>query len=401
MAIGARIAWTACAVLLLSHPARSADYILWEAENPAETDNRQTSNWMTSKAYKNKGELSGGAWFTYFAHKGKGGVFATYAVRVPSSGTYVLWVRKFYKHGPFTWTIDGAGEQTVGRNVKLWDTTALGGGVCLNWVRMGEVHLDEGAHSLKINIISDPARDTNASIDCFLLTGDTNLTPSGLMPPSDGAALKAAPRKRGGDSFFLRPGDTVLFLGDAITREGGYLRRARQRIAKEYPDLSRDEAASLRFVNEGVVGGTAGTGAGTLSGALSKRRPSVCVVCYGANDFYADRDRFATNVRSIVARLKSAKVAVTLMTPLALDPRGRDELAPHAGTIDRMAGEVRAIARDEGVPLADCHAASQRRIASGANDLSWGDGIHPGSAGRELMAEALLEAWGIGKPLQD
>jgi len=210
----------------------------------------------------------------------------------------------------------------------------------------------------------------------------------------------ATERTRAGDGCFLRAGDVVLFLGDAITLDGAYQRLARARIDREYPSLAGRDAGGLRFASDGASGRTARQCAAQVDRLLARHRPTVCVVFFGANDFHADADEFASNVRSIVKKLDAAGVAATLVAPLALDTRGRGELTGWTRTVEHMANDIRAIAAAERLPVADCHAVFSKAMSTGDDDLSWGDGIHPTERGHELIAQALLDAWRVGGPLQ-
>ena len=43
----------------------------------------------------------------------------------PRADEYDLWVRKFWKHGPFKWRIADGDWQTCGRDVALHDSTYI------------------------------------------------------------------------------------------------------------------------------------------------------------------------------------------------------------------------------------------------------------------------------------
>jgi hypothetical protein len=71
--------------------------------------------------------LSGGEWLTNGENRAPGEAepFATYRVTVPADGSYQLYTRKFWKHGPFRWRF-GEGEwRTCGGDVALLDSTPI------------------------------------------------------------------------------------------------------------------------------------------------------------------------------------------------------------------------------------------------------------------------------------
>lgn len=204
---------------------------------------------------------------------------------------------------------------------------------------------------------------------------------------------------RGEGSFYLRPKDVVLFIGDATTLDGGYIRLTRERISRTYPTLAGTEDG-VRFVNAGIQGAKAADILGKLGELLAGHRPSVAVLCIGVNDcLFGQSDGVVARVREMIAALRAAGKAVTLVTPLAFDVRGRPELELPARALERLVSELKALAATERVLVADCFSVSKQHQERGGEDLSWGDGIHPGERGKEMMAEALVSAWGLGKSI--
>jgi len=228
------------------------------------------------------------------------------------------------------------------------------------------------------------------------LRGTVRLTNPRVRVPGPAAPPEPA---RGEGSFYLRPGDVVLFVGDAITLDGGYIGVARERIARAYPQLGRTGEGGLKFVNAGLPGSRAGDVLRRLGELLAQHRPTVVVLCLGATDCLADASGFGARLREILAALKPSAKAVTLLAPLAFDARGRPELQGPAQTLEKVVAELKAVAAAEGALVADCFTPSKRHQENGGEDLSWGDGVHPDARGREMMAETLLAAWGLGKSL--
>jgi lysophospholipase L1-like esterase len=204
---------------------------------------------------------------------------------------------------------------------------------------------------------------------------------------------------RGSGTYHLQPGDVVLLMGDGVTA-AGYHRFLREDIAGEYPALARGGGA-VRFVNAGKAGETTSEALSRARALVAARRPTAAVVEYGLSDVVKGPQGCAARVMSLVAALRARAVSVTLLTPPALYTKGRPELEPLAPVLEGMVEELRGLARREGLPLADCHAAMTEHYASGGEDLSWGDGIHPNERGLRMIADALQEAWGFGKPLAE
>jgi len=92
--------------------------------------------------------------------------FLTYKVKAPAKATYNFWVRKFWKHGPFKWRFDSAEWATCGKDVALNDDTYLRQFIGANWVYLGQVPLEAGEHTLRIEMLDKAG---GGALDCFVL----------------------------------------------------------------------------------------------------------------------------------------------------------------------------------------------------------------------------------------
>lgn len=213
-------------------------------------------------------------------------------------------------------------------------------------------------------------------------------------------------------SYYLRNGDTVLFLGDSITAETKYYYKIFfEDIDAKYPELIRIDGqkpkyapaafkgAGLTFVNGGVSGDTAGGGLKRLPALVEKWKPTVCVVCFGMNDRYKDRAGYLANMKAIVEMLKANKIAVTILTSPNVSSTKHANLAPFVPVLGTMAGEMKTLAAEEKVGYVDCYTPTKTKGDDAGVDLTWGDGIHPNETGHRIMADALETFWGYGKPL--
>ncbi|HYF48473.1 MAG TPA: GDSL-type esterase/lipase family protein [Planctomycetota bacterium] len=224
-------------------------------------------------------------------------------------------------------------------------------------------------------------------------------------------AFAAEPAKSDGPAnYHLKKGDVVLFLGDSITAETKYWYKIYfDDIAKTYPELIEGEkpkyngagwgTPALKFVNGGVSGDTAAAGLARLPKLLEQHKPTVCVVCFGMNDRYKDRENYLANMRAIVKKLKEAKVDVTILTSPSVCSLKHSNLQPFVKILDEMAKEVQTLAAEEKVGFADSFTPTKKIQDDHKRDFTWGDGIHPNEEGHRAMATALQETWGYGKPL--
>jgi len=226
------------------------------------------------------------------------------------------------------------------------------------------------------------------------------------LSPSVARAEARPPRGEG--TYYLQAGDVVLMLGDAVTEDAGFYRSIfYSDLPDEYPELVGDRpgndmrGAHVRFINAGAAGTTATDCLRNLGTVLARHKPTVAVVCFGTNDSYRDAQEFSSSIRGIVTRLRERSVSVTLMTPPYVNMKEHPELEARARTLGELVGQLRRIAAETSLPLADCYEAMRAHVEAGKGDLSWGDGVHPSTAGKRMMAAQLQKAWGFGKPLAE
>ncbi|MGF1449270.1 MAG: hypothetical protein ACFB20_07615 [Opitutales bacterium] len=102
---------------------------------------------------------------------------ATYTVFVPHQTTWNLWVRKFWRHGPFKWRFAGNDWQTCGRDIALHSDSYIEQFIGTNWVFLGQVDLTAGTHTFEVESL-----DNKGFFDCFLLI-DGPFQPAGRLKP--------------------------------------------------------------------------------------------------------------------------------------------------------------------------------------------------------------------------
>ena len=223
--------------------------------------------------------------------------------------------------------------------------------------------------------------------------------PAGGSGPSTPAVRRQRPPRRGESTYYLRPGDVVLVLGDATAADGRYYERmVHADLAERYPALAGgDDGRSVQFVNAGVASETASAGARRLGGLLARHKPTVVVIAYGLSDLLDGDASFVSAVRGMIAELKRRSIAITVLSPPGVCVLAYPWLEPHAMELGKMADALRTVASQTGATYVDC----QIPVTASDRDVSWGDGIHPNDEGHRLIADALQEAWGVGKPLYD
>lgn len=124
--------------------------------------------------------------------------------------------------------------------------------------------------------------------------------------------------------------------------------------------------------------------------------PDIALIMLGTNDSRGDNWRglaaFAEDYRDLVIHYRSleSRPAVWLLTPPALFRLGRRSKIRYGmdeQALTEMCGAITDIARDLGCGLIDINA-----ITSQHPEAFRFDGVHPGTAGQTLIAQAVFEA---------
>lgn len=214
----------------------------------------------------------------------------------------------------------------------------------------------------------------------------------------------------------FKDGDRVCFLGDSITHTGSY----HGMICAYY--LTRFPGRTIRFVNAGVAGDSAGGAMGRLQEDVFSEAPTTVVVMLGMNDVgrgnyvaqptekqltgqAAALKRHQANMDKLLGRIRSElPVRFVLMTPSPFDqtcvndrnnnqPGCNDALA----TCGRMARELAPKYQAEVIDLHGPMTALNREQQKGdpRYTLIGPDRIHPGLPGNFAMACLFLKGQGV------
>jgi len=159
----------------------------------------------------------------------------------------------------------------------------------------------------------------------------------------------------------------VLAFGDSITYGTG------AGAEESYPAVL-GRLISRRVVNAGIPGEISGDGLARLPLLLDQEKPSLVIICHGANDMLRGMDMkvAADNLRAMVSLAKERGASVVLIAVPALGYG----LSPIP-----FYGEV---AREAGVP---CQEQLLSEILSRRSLKA--DFVHPNAAGYRMMAESL------------
>jgi len=215
--------WSAVALAVLCTAAWAADYVWWEGENAVEHNFKRGA--FAARTLDHPEQLSGGAWLDNGGVRKGPEIFARWNVRVPKTGRYYFYARKFWHHGPFRWRFD-SGPWHEARRLGLMDNVSMARFICANWVGLGQVDLTAGEHRFEIRLLAKEGENAAAAFDCFLLS-PSPFIPYGKLKPGEksGDAMPGfwafAP---GQDPFKESPID-LRRLNDRTAGDRGFLKR--------------------------------------------------------------------------------------------------------------------------------------------------------------------------------
>jgi acyl-CoA thioesterase I len=209
-----------------------------------------------------------------------------------------------------------------------------------------------------------------------------------------GPAPKDSPKK-----LELKPGDTIVAIGDSITAAGGYLRDIDAVLAQQYPKLK-----IAKVVNKGIGGQKAEDLAVRFDRDVVKLKPTFVTLSIGVNDVWHRLDKpleakavafYKENVAKMVDQAQKAGIRVILLAPTVI---GED---PNTEANKRLVSFVKAekqIAAEKKCHIVDLHAMFLKALKKKpANKKTWltSDGVHMNPPGDAIMAIGVLRALGV------
>lgn len=223
------------------------------------------------------------------------------------------------------------------------------------------------------------------------------------------------------EEFFLREGETVVFLGDSNTFADHYIRYLDAYLFTRFPDKQ------FHLLNRGMPSETvAGTSETThlpprpdlhtrLGGVLAATDPDVIIACYGMNDgIYQSPNpelmaKYQAGVKKLVQRVQDeAKARLVLLTPPPFDPTPfehkpvsnppdyRRPASDYDQALDQFSKWLLTLASQD-IRVIDLHSPMSGHIKARRETLPRyvmaGDGIHFNATGHMLVALEILEHW--------
>lgn len=228
-------------------------------------------------------------------------------------------------------------------------------------------------------------------------------------------------------SAFAQPytnGDVVVFFGDSITHGGRYHEYVSDYYATRFPE------ASIRFVNSGIGGDTAGAAFKRIPEDVAEYSPTHVAFHFGMNDVgrwlylpettsreLAERERcqaaYRENMKRLVSGVRKAapNAKFTYLTPTPYEDAAVVTNAPKTGWasvnqigcnlgLSLMAGYVIASAERDKADFVDWYSALNGfRLRHQKDDKFFSfvrpDRVHPDELGHSVMAWEFLKRQGV------
>ncbi len=208
--------------------------------------------------------------------------------------------------------------------------------------------------------------------------------------------------------FFLNANTVILFLGDSITANGGYIKDLQAALAKKFPGMQ------AKFVNAGISGEAMPGLLRRVDSVLKVNKPSLVFSSYGMNDggynplSAAKLQSYKDGMVTLQAAVAKAGAPLILMTPTAFDSLTAvplivtappysfkkfyanydSVLTAYGNTVMAFQGPAQ-VTLDIQNPLR-VWAKSKRKTAP---TFAWtAEGVHPTPEGHQLMADAIFAA---------
>jgi lysophospholipase L1-like esterase len=144
---------------------------------------------------------------------------------------------------------------------------------------------------------------------------------------------------------------------------------------------------------DGLGGSKSDDGSARINGVINRVRPAYTLILYGTNDWKRCAGEVPCHtVGSLQSMIGAAKSISSLPVVATIPPvNPNDNLPERNDWVTRMNAAVRAMAAQEGVPVADVHAGFVREANGRLEDL-FVDLVHPNDRGYQVIANEFFKA---------
>jgi lysophospholipase L1-like esterase len=195
---------------------------------------------------------------------------------------------------------------------------------------------------------------------------------------------------------------TIVIVCHGHSVPTGYFKTPEVRPFDSYPHLlnvaiqQAYPTSVCEVIRTGIGGENAEQGARRFATDVLAKKPDVVTIDYALNDRSIGLERARKAWIEMITQAQAAKVKVILMTP-TIDLRA--SLGDADDPLEQHAAQIRELAREYHVGLADSYAAFSKFAASGGELNSvMSQSNHPNRQGHELVVPELRKWFVAGDP---
>jgi acyl-CoA thioesterase I len=188
---------------------------------------------------------------------------------------------------------------------------------------------------------------------------------------------------------------TVNIVCHGHSVPSGYFLTPAVHTLEAYPHLlhkglcERFPLAVTNVIVTAIGGEAAESGAARFEKDVLTHNPDVITIDYSLNDRGLGLERARVAWVSMIEKAKAKGIKVILLTPT---PDTTEDLFDPQAPVNQHAAQVRALAKEYGVGLADSHAAFEEYVRKGGKlEDTMSQFNHPNHKGHQLAATRLLE----------
>ena len=185
----------------------------------------------------------------------------------------------------------------------------------------------------------------------------------------------------------------LVFHGHSVP--AGYFKTPHVNTLDSYPFLLLKELkelypyAVINVICTAIGGENSSQGETRFESDVLVHKPDVLFIDYALNDRGIGLEKSKEAWEEMINKALKEKVKVILLTP---SPDQRVEILEPGNPLDQHAAQIKSLAENHGIGMADSHAAFKERVQKG-DSLSYymSQVNHPNKNGHQIIADELLQ----------
>ncbi len=192
----------------------------------------------------------------------------------------------------------------------------------------------------------------------------------------------------------VRPLRTIVFFGDSVTYGYGVDTDKESFFSRIRNVLGTGMYGNVAAINAGVSGDDTSEALKRVTTGVTAHNPDIVVIAFGLNDCQNKAitpEIFRANIANMISGMPS-RTRVVLATSNSFLDTGQSSWENMNKSLDPLMNEIRAIARERGLPLIDVHEIweNQLRMDQRHTETFYIDPTHPSAKGHGVIYEAYM-----------